>query len=238
MNLDNPEESLSRRHFLVAGSVVIAASGVARAGQAEKGRTAAGAPFALEPLPWKEDALAPIISANTISIHYGKHHKAYYDNLNKLVEGKPYASMTLEQVVEKSAKADADVGIFNNAAQAWNHRFYWESLAPNAPAPAGKLAEKIKADLGGLDECKKLFADAAKSQFGSGWAWLVLDGDKLKIVKTSNADNPLVRGQKPLLTIDVWEHAYYLDYQNRRPDHVQAVIDKLLNWEMAAKLLG
>jgi len=217
---------------------VIAASAVTASSSAEKSRTAAGAPFALEPLPWKEDALAPVISADTISIHYGKHHKAYYDNLNKLVEGKPYATMALEQVVVASAKTEADVGVFNNAAQAWNHRFYWQSLAPNPTAPTGKLADKIKSDFGGLDECKKLFADAAKSQFGSGWAWLVLDLDKLKIVKTSNADNPLVRGQKPLLTIDVWEHAYYLDYQNRRPDHVQAVIDKLLNWEMALRLLG
>jgi Fe-Mn family superoxide dismutase len=244
MNDSIRDTDLSRRTFILAGTAVVAASAVATSSASaasarlEAAAAAGGAPFVQEPLPWKDDALAPIISANTLSFHYGKHHKAYVDNLNKLVEGKPYATMTLDQVVLASAKVEADVGIFNNSAQAWNHRFYWESLAPNAKGPEGKLADKIKADLGGIDECKKLLVDAAKGQFGSGWAWLVLDGDKLKVVKTSNADNPLVRGQKPLLTIDVWEHAYYLDYQNRRPDYVQAVVDRLLNWELAAKLLG
>ena len=255
MNEPNREADLSRRTFLVAGSAVIAATAVSSSSSAAPSRAAsagpaaspilvpeprfaAGAAFTQPALPWKDDALAPVISANTLSFHYGKHHKAYFDNLNKLVDGKPYATMSLEDVIKASAKVEADVGVFNNAAQAWNHTFYWDSLAPNAKAPEGKLADKIKADFGTLDDCKKQLVDAAKGQFGSGWAWLVLDGDKLKVVKTSNADNPMLRGQKPLLVIDVWEHAYYLDYQNRRPDYAQAVVDKLLNWEHAAKLLG
>ena len=196
-------------------------------------------PFTLPPLPYKDDALAPFISANTLSFHYGKHHKAYVDNLNKLTEGKPYATMSLEQVVAASAKAPADAGVFNNSAQVWNHTFYWNSMKHGGGgAPTGKLLEKIVADFGSFDALKTQFADAAKTQFGSGWAWLVLDGGKLKVVKTGNADTPLAHGQKALLTCDVWEHAYYLDFQNRRPDYVAAFLDKLVNWDFAAANLG
>jgi Fe-Mn family superoxide dismutase len=200
--------------------------------------TASG-PFTLPALPWKDDALAPHISANTISFHYGKHHKAYVDNLNKLVEGKRYASMKLDEVVMASSKETADVGVFNNAAQIWNHTFYWKSMQPNGGGtPTGALLEKIKADFGSFETFKTQFADAAKTQFGSGWAWLVLDGGKLKVVKTGNADNPMLRGAKPLLTCDVWEHAYYLDFQNRRPDYVAAFVDKLASWDFAAANLA
>ena len=200
--------------------------------------TASGA-FTLPPLPWKEDALAPHISAQTISFHYGKHHKAYVDNLNKLVEGKRYASMKLEEVILQSSKDSADAGVFNNAAQIWNHTFYWQSMKPNGGGmPAGALAEKIKADFGSFDACKTQLAEAAKTQFGSGWAWLVLNKGKLEVVKTGNADNPMIRGAKPLLTCDVWEHAYYLDFQNRRPDYVSAFLDKLVSWEFAAANLA
>jgi Fe-Mn family superoxide dismutase len=245
-----PSQDLSRRSLLVAGTALVAGSAALASSARASARPVSSNPHAIaEPasttsgftqpaLPWKDDALAPVISAQTISFHYGKHHKAYIDNLNKLVEGKPYASMSIEEVMKASAKVEADKGVYNNAAQAWNHDFYWHSLAPNAKGPEGKLLDKIKSDLGGLDECKKSLLEAAKGQFGSGWAWLVLDGDKLKVVKTGNADNPMVTGQKPLLTIDVWEHAYYLDYQNRRPDYVQALLDKVLNWENAAKILG
>jgi Fe-Mn family superoxide dismutase len=235
---------LSRRSLIAAGAIAGAGLLVARASAATRSAESAppeaqkGAPFTQPPLPWKDDALDPVISPKTISFHYGKHHKAYIDNLNKLVEGKPYATMTLEEIVKASAKVEADMGVFNNAAQAWNHDFYWHSLAPNAKPPEGKLLDKIKADFGSLDECKKKLLDAAKGQFGSGWAWLVLDGGKLGVTKTANADNPIVHGQKPLLTIDVWEHAYYLYYQNKRPDYVQALLDKVLNWEQAAQLLG
>ncbi|MBL8858939.1 MAG: superoxide dismutase [Planctomycetes bacterium] len=196
-------------------------------------------PFTLPPLPYKDDALAPFITPNTLSFHYGKHHKAYVDNLNKMSDGKPYAKMSLEEVVKASAKEAADAGIFNNSAQVWNHTFYWNSMKPNGGgAPTGKLLEKIAADFGSVDALKTQFAEAAKTQFGSGWAWLVLDGGKLKVTKTGNADSPIAHGQKPLLTCDVWEHAYYLDFQNRRPDYVAAFVDKLINWEFAAANLG
>ena len=200
--------------------------------------TATGA-FQLPPLPWKDDALAPHIRAETISFHYGKHHKAYLDNLNNLVKDKPYATMTLEQVVLGSAKNPAEGGIFNNAAQVWNHTFYWHSMKPNGGgAPTGKIAEKINADFGSYENFKTQFAEAAKTQFGSGWAWLVLDGGKLAIVKTANAATPLTDGKKPLLTCDVWEHAYYVDYRNRRPDYVTTFLEKLVNWDFANANLG
>jgi Fe-Mn family superoxide dismutase len=202
-------------------------------------QTSSTGPFTLPPLPYKDDALAPFITANTLSFHYGKHHKAYVDNLNKLAEGKRYGTMSLEDVVKASAKEAADAGIFNNAAQIWNHTFYWNSMKQGGGGtPSGKLLEKITADFGSFDALKTQFADAAKTQFGSGWAWLVLDGGKLKVTKTGNADTPLAHGQKALITCDVWEHAYYLDFQNRRPDYVAAFLDKLVNWDFAAANLA
>jgi len=244
MSTTPQDPSFSRRSLLIAGSAVaIAGSSLgcstSRAAAAAPVGALDAAPFALPPLPWKEDALAPVISANTLSFHYGKHHKAYVDNLNKLVEEKKqYAGKSLEDIVKASAKETADSAVFNNAAQTWNHTFYWNSLKPGAGAPTGKLLERIQADFGNLDECKKQLAEAAKGQFGSGWAWLVEDGAKLAVVKTSNAGNPITDGKKPLLVIDVWEHAYYLDHQNKRADYVAGVTDKLLNWEFAAKNLG
>ncbi len=192
------------------------------------------APFSLPPLPYADTALEPLISANTLSYHYGKHHKTYVDNLNKLVEGKDLASMSLEEVIHASAgKADM-AGVFNNAAQVWNHTFYWNSLKPNGGGkPTGAIAAAIDKDLGGYDKFKADLSAAAVTQFGSGWAWLVSDAGTLKIVKTGNAEVPLTKGQKPLLTIDVWEHAYYLDYQNLRAKYVETLIDKLLNWDFA-----
>lgn len=195
--------------------------------------------YVLLPLPYAQNALEPVISENTISFHYGKHYKGYVDNLNKLVAGTELAGMSLEEIIiATSGKADK-TAIFNNASQAWNHAFYWNSLAPEGGGEVpSTLKVKIEASFGSVDACKKELATAATSQFGSGWAWLVLDGDKLKVVKTGNADSPLTKGMKPLLTIDVWEHAYYLDYQNRRADYVNAVIDKLINWDFAADNLG
>jgi superoxide dismutase, Fe-Mn family len=197
------------------------------------------APFALPPLPYADTALEPLISANTLSYHYGKHHKTYVDNLNKLVEGKDLASMSLEQIIHASAgKADM-AGVFNNAAQVWNHTFYWNSMKPNGGGkPTGAVAAAIDKDLGGYDKFKADLTAAALTQFGSGWAWLVADAGTLKIVKTGNAEVPLTKGQKPLLTIDVWEHAYYLDYQNLRAKYVETLIDKLLNWDFANKNLA
>ena len=238
------DRDFSRRGFFVASSAILAASSVAGSPAAGasgivSGQDKKSGPFELPPLPWKEDALEPVISARTIGFHHGKHHKAYADNLQKLVTEKPrYAAMQLEDVIRAAAKESADVAVFNNAAQLWNHTFYWASLKPGAGAPTGRLLEKIRTDLGSLDECKKQLRDAAKGQFGSGWAWLVVADGKLKVLKTGNADTPIVQGHKPLLTIDVWEHAYYLDYMNKRADYVDALVDKLLDWEGAAQRLG
>jgi superoxide dismutase, Fe-Mn family len=193
----------------------------------------------LPALPWPENALEPVISANTIRFHYGKHHRTYVDTLNKLVVGTEFAEMTLDEIVDATeSKADKAL-IFHNAAQAWNHNFYWNCLRPNGGGePPGSLKQKIDDAFGSVDACKKALSAAAVAEFGSGWAWLVLNGDKIQITKTSNADTPMAQGLRPLLTIDVWEHAYYLDYQNRRVDHVNAIIDKLLNWEFALQNAG
>ena len=196
-------------------------------------------PFTLPPLPYAEDGLSPVISSQTIGLHYGKHHKAYVENLNKLVAGNQFEGQSLEAIIAATAGKSSSTAIFNNAAQTWNHTFYWQCMKPKGGGkPQGALASKIDAAFGGYADFKKAYAEAAVSQFGSGWAWLVIENDALKIVKTGNADVPFTRGQTPLLTIDVWEHAYYLDYQNRRPDHVNAVIDKLLNWQFAADNLA
>jgi superoxide dismutase, Fe-Mn family len=195
--------------------------------------------FALPPLPYAENALEPVISAKTISFHYGKHHKGYVDNLNKFIAGTEYAGLSLEKIIGGTAGQVERAAIFNNAAQIWNHTFYWKSLSPKGGGePPAALKQKIISSFGSVDACKKELAGAAVSQFGSGWCWLVLDGGKLKAVKTSNAEVPLTTGMKPLLTIDVWEHAYYLDYQNRRADYVNAVLDKLINWEFAEQNAG
>ena len=195
--------------------------------------------FTLPPLPYAESALAPVISANTLSFHYGKHHKAYVDNLNNLVKGTEYENASLESVINGTAGKADKTPIFNNAAQVWNHTFYWNCLKGGAGGkPTGRIAQMIDSDLGGYDAFRKEFAQTCVTQFGSGWGWLVVEGGKLKLAKTGNAEVPFTKGAKPLLTIDVWEHAYYLDYQNRRPDYVNAVIDKLLNWDFAAENLA
>jgi len=195
----------------------------------------ATAPHVLPPLPYAENALEPVISAKTLAVHHGKHHKTYVDTLNKLVEGTEFARLTLEELVSQTAGRAEHAKIFNNAAQAWNHSFYWHCLSPNgASGMPAALSAKITQSFGDVAQLKEQFGQAAIEQFGSGWAWLVLEDDRLKVVKTSNADDPLPKRQRPLLTIDVWEHAYYLDYQNRRADYVHALLDKLINWEFAA----
>jgi superoxide dismutase, Fe-Mn family len=191
-------------------------------------------PIALPPLPFAQNALDPVISANTLSFHYGKHHKTYVETLNKLIVGTEFADMPLEQIVKSTAGQTDRSAIFNNAAQAWNHTFYWQSLRPRGGGePGAGLKQLIETSFGGVDKLKKELSTAAVGQFGSGWAWLVLEANKLKVIKTANANTPLGSAQKPLLTIDVWEHAYYLDYQNRRVDYVNALLDKLINWEFA-----
>ncbi|MBI4780985.1 MAG: superoxide dismutase [Oscillatoriophycideae cyanobacterium NC_groundwater_1537_Pr4_S-0.65um_50_18] len=196
--------------------------------------------FEQAPLPYDPGALEPHgMSAKTFEYHYGKHHAAYIANLNNLVKDTELADKPLEEVIKISAKDSAKVGIFNNAAQAWNHTFFWSSMKPNGGGtPSGALASKIDSDLGGFDKLKESFKSAATTQFGSGWAWLVLDNGTLKVTKTSNAENPIAVGQIPLLTLDVWEHAYYIDFQNKRPDFIQNYLDQLVNWDFAAANLA
>jgi superoxide dismutase, Fe-Mn family len=190
-------------------------------------------PFSLPPLPWAKDALAPVISAETLDYHYGKHHQAYVTNLNKLTEGKPEANQSLEQIIMASSG-----GLFNNAAQIWNHTFYWSSMKPGGGGkPTGQLLELVNRDFGSVDNLLQQLGEAAKTQFGSGWAWLVQDGGKLKVTQTANADLPMKHGQNALLTCDVWEHAYYIDYRNARPSYVDAYLKSLVNWDFAAKNL-
>jgi superoxide dismutase, Fe-Mn family len=195
-------------------------------------------PIVQAPLPYDVNALAPVISANTLAYHYGKHHRGYVDTVNKLIVATAFAEMPLERIVRSSSGASAYAAIFNSAAQAWNHTFYWQSLRLNGGgAPPVALKLLMDESFGGVEQCKKELSSTAVGQFGSGWAWLVQDKGKLKVIKTSNAHTPIEQGLNPLLTIDIWEHAYYLDYQNRRADHVNAVLDKLINWEFALQNL-
>lgn len=222
---------INRRQFLLVGAGLMAGSAF---GFWAKLARAEATPFVLPDLPYTPTALAPSISADTIGYHYGKHHQGYVNNLNKLVTGTPMAEMSLEQIMKETAGKEDQVAIFNNAAQTWNHTFYWNSLKPQGGGePPAELKAKLEASFGSVNAAKDELHKAATSQFGSGWAWLVQEGDTLKVVKTGNANNPLTAGVKPLLTIDVWEHAYYLDYQNKRADYVTALLNNLLNWEFA-----
>lgn len=238
---------IGRRSFLAISGTAIAGSALAASVPAAQASQVApslifnqSAPFTLMKLPYADDALAPVITANTIGFHYGKHHAGYVTTLNNLVKGTDFESMSLDMVVSRSAKDKTKTAIFNNAAQIWNHNFYWNSMRSGGGGkPTGELAKKIDESFGSFDKFRKELADTTISQFGTGWGWLVVDNaKKLKIVKTGDAEVPMTDGLKPLLTIDVWEHAYYLDYQNRRADYVNAVIDKLLNWNFAAENLA
>ena len=189
--------------------------------------------FKLQPLDYSYDALAPHIGASTVEVHYSKHHKGYLDKLEKAIGGTELADEDLEDIVRNT-----EGSTFNNAAQVWNHDFYWQCMSPDGGGdPKGEVAESLKRDFGGIRDFRKKFAEAAKNEFGSGWAWLVQEKGKLKVRSTTDAENPLVYDQVPILTIDVWEHAYYLDYQNERAKYVEAFIDHLINWELAAKNL-
>jgi Fe-Mn family superoxide dismutase len=190
--------------------------------------------LALPNLPYAYDALAPHISKETLELHHGKHHRAYVENVKKLVKDTKLAGFSLESLVLEAARDPSLKSLLNNAAQAWNHAFLWQSLRPaGGAAPTGPIAERIHADFGSHERLVERLSVAATSQFGSGWAWLVLDGARLQVVQTSNADTPILHGKVPLLTIDVWEHAYYVDYRNRRDAYVKAVIDHLVNWDFA-----
>jgi superoxide dismutase, Fe-Mn family len=236
MNIKNSKKAIdgfSRREFLVAATGAAAFfvfGGISCSPKNQK--------FQLPVLPYPETALEPVISSNTIGFHYGKHHQGYVDNLNKLISGTPFAKMPLEKIIIDTANKPERVAIFNNAAQTWNHTFYWNSLKPEGGGePSADLKKMIEKSFGSLDGCKKELANAAITQFGSGWAWLAYNGETIEVMQTGDADNPMTQGLRPLLTIDVWEHAYYLDYQNRRGDYVNALIDKLINWEFAAQNL-
>ncbi|MDP1840883.1 MAG: superoxide dismutase [Reyranella sp.] len=195
--------------------------------------------FELPPLPYSKSALEPHMSTRTLEFHYSKHHQAYVTNLNNLVLGTPLAAKPLETIIRETAKDESAAGIFNNAAQVWNHTFFWNSMKPaGGGAPTGELAHQINHDFGSVDKFKERFRQAAVGQFGSGWAWLVADKGELKVVRTANAATPITQGQIPLLTCDVWEHAYYLDYQNRRPDFVHTFLEQLVNWDFAATNLA
>lgn len=189
----------------------------------------------LPPLPYAQNALEPLISAKTVGFHHERHEKGYIDSLNRLIAGTELDGQPLEMIILATHDNEDMIAVFNNAAQAWNHAFYWKSLSPDGGGePPDPLKKRMEASFGSVEACKEELAKAAAGQFGSGWAWLVLDGDDLKVIKTGNAGTPLTMGMKPLLVIDIWEHAYYLDYQNRRADYVRALIDKLINWNFAS----
>jgi len=216
--------------LLLAAALSVAGLGSSLAAETPVAATPAPETFTLPPLPYDLGALAPVISAETMQYHYGKHHRAYVDNLNKLVAGKPEAGRALDELV-----MTASGPLFNNAAQVWNHAFYWNSLKPKGGGePSGDLAAAIQRDFGSFAEFRSQLSQAAGSLFGSGWAWLVWDNGRLKVTQTSNADNPMRHGQVALLGLDVWEHAYYIDYRNARAKYVDAVIAQLLNWDFAA----
>jgi Fe-Mn family superoxide dismutase len=192
----------------------------------------------LPALPYALDALLPHISQETLELHHGKHHQTYVTNLNKLLEDSDLFNLSLDEIILKTAGKSHLAGVFNNAAQVWNHTFYWNCLSPNGGGdPKGLLKDMIEKEFGSLDTFKAEFKAACLTQFGSGWAWLVQEGSNLKIVKTSNAETPMTEGLKPILTCDVWEHAYYVDFRNRRPDYVDTFLKYLVNWEFAAKQL-
>jgi len=231
----------SRRKFIVQAPIGAAALA---AGITGAGATAAPPPQptptpTLPPLPYPPAALAPYISENTLSFHYGKHHQTYLNNMVKMITGTPSEKLPLEQIIRAAAGKPDQAGLFNNAAQVYNHTFFWNSMKPGGGGePQGKIAAMLTDSFGGYGKFVEVFSNAALTQFGSGWAWLVLEDGKLKVIKTSNADTPITMGLKPLITIDVWEHAYYLDYQNRRADYIKAFIEKLLNWSFAEKNLA
>jgi len=231
---------LTRREFVKAALAGTAALALSSAGSPSTAWAQRTSPFGVPPLPYAEDALAPVISARTVSFHYGKHHLGYLYILNDLVQNTPYEKMSLEEIIKATAAAPGQAAIFNNAAQVWNHTFYWSSMKPGGGGkPGGEIGKRIEKDFGSYENFRKEFVGAALGQFGSGWAWLATDGKMMKVLKTPNAENPITQGLKPLLTIDVWEHAYYLDYQNRRKDFVEASLDKLVNWTFVEKnLLG
>jgi len=225
---------IDRRTLLTLTGAAAASSLVTPLRPAAAASAAANAALQQPKLPYAEDALAPTISARTVALHYGKHHKSYFDKLAELAPGTPYADMTLEKMITES-KAKGDQAIFDNAGQAWNHIFYWNQFEGGPTAPEGAFLEAVNRDFDSVDGLKKAMVAEAGKVFGTGWVWLVADAGKLDILGLQDAGNPIAEGKTPLAGIDVWEHAYYLDYENRRPAHVQAVLDKLVNWKFVGE---
>ena len=230
---------MDRRDFLktsfyLSALAMVQLSGIGCSRQSESAESSSGLP----PLPYNNDALEPYISSRTLEFHYGKHHQGYAANTLKLIAGTKLEKLPLKDIVQKSYGIKELVPTYNNAAQLFNHDFYWESMKPNGGGkPQGKILQAIEQSFGAFDAFVKTFSESAAAQFGSGWTWLVKDGNQLKVINTGNADTPITMGMVPLLTIDVWEHAYYLDYQNRRTDYIRAFMDHLVNWEFAGKNL-
>ena len=194
--------------------------------------------FELPSLPYASDALAPYMSSETLDFHHGKHHQTYVTNLNNLVKDTDMQDSSLEEIIVKSSKDSSMAGIFNNAGQHWNHILFWQCMKPNGGGSMpSELESRITSDLGGIDQFKEAFIQAGITQFGSGWAWLAIDNGKLVVTKSPNASNPLVDGMKPILGCDVWEHSYYIDYRNKRPDYLKAFLDSMVNWEFVASQL-
>ena len=230
------EQAMDRRTFLKTAAVGFAAVQMGGLGFL---RSAEAAGFDLPPLPYPQNALEPVISERTVSFHYGKHTAGYYKKAARFTQGTAYASMDMQKIIIDSAMKPAERDVFNNTTQAWNHTFYWAGMSPNGGgAPKGRTLDAMNTSFGSYKRFREQFAEAAGWVFGSGWAWLVKDGPKLRIVTTSNAGNPITDHLKPLLCLDVWEHAYYLDYQNRRGDYIQGFLDRLVNWEFVEKNLG
>lgn len=226
---------MPRREFLIttaAGAAALGLGGLGLAGVAQAG------PIKKPLLPYAENALEPYISARTIKYHYGKHHLGYVKKTNAAIKGTPYEKMGLVQIIRATVNQPDKANIFNNAAQVWNHTFYWLSMKPGGGGkPDGELSGRIKKDFGGYEAFAQAMLGAASSRFGSGWGWLVFSDGKLRVISTPNAQTPIAHNIKPLLTLDVWEHAYYLDYQNRRGDYLKGIIEHLINWDFANKNL-
>lgn len=233
------QSAIDRRKFIAKSAVVASAAATFLSGTDRAGAQQAGAAIVLPALPYAQDALAPSISPNTISFHYGKHHQAYVNNTLKMIAGTEFEKASLEDIIKKTAGKSDQTSLFNNAAQVFNHTFYWNSMTPGGGGePKGRTADMIGKSFGSYQKFSEAFSNAAATQFGSGWAWLVQDGSKLAVMKTSNADTPITTSVNPLITIDVWEHAYYLDYQNRRADYIKAFVERLLNWNFAESNLA
>ncbi|WP_084572626.1 superoxide dismutase [Methylocapsa aurea] len=230
-------DKIDRRSVLIGSSALLSLAGAGVGAQAkEETKLAASYP----PLPYPDNALAPVVSSETVAYHYGKHHKGYYDAVLKAVAGGEFADLSLEEIVRKTAGDPSRAALFNPAGQLWNHNFYWTSMRPKGGGkPTGALAAQIEESFGGYDGFRKEFAGAATKLFGSGWVWLVRDSNnKLAVVPTANADSPMAHGVRCLLTCDVWEHAYYIDWRNRRADYVGGWLDQLVNWDFAAQNLA